>query len=121
MFLQANYTAQPQPLDLGIIHAFKCHYREQMKQKTGAMIDGRLLQDAAQMKLYVLSAKHVITESWRLITPTAIKNCSVKCGCLINHVSSNGNSAVKLSEDEEDGWHSLQPLRVHSEDCPTCD
>jgi hypothetical protein len=83
------------------------------------IIDGRLLQDAEQMKLYVASAKHIIAESWRLITPTAIKNCSVKCCFLIKHVSSNDNNAVKL--DEEDGWHSVQHLRVHSEDCPKCD
>jgi hypothetical protein len=30
IFLPANCTSQPQPLHLGIIHAFKCHYRKQM-------------------------------------------------------------------------------------------
>jgi hypothetical protein len=40
----------------------------------------------------------------------------VKCGFSIDHVSSNDDSAVKLNEDEEDEWHSLQPLGVQSED-----
>jgi hypothetical protein len=42
-----------------------------------------LLQDAAQMKLDMLSGVHLLAEAWRSITPTAIKNCSVKCSFLI--------------------------------------
>jgi hypothetical protein len=64
------------------------------------MIAGGMLQDASQMKLDVLYVVHLIAEPWRLITPTAFKNCFVKCGFSIHHVSSNNNSAVKLTEDE---------------------
>jgi hypothetical protein len=112
---------QPRPLHLGIIHAFKCHYRKQLIAKTAAMIDGGLLHDAAQMKLDVLSAKHLIAEPWRLITPTRIKNCFVKYGFSTDHVGINDGSAGKFTEDEDDDWHSLQPLGVQCEDCPTCD
>jgi hypothetical protein len=52
------------------------------------MIDGGLLQDAAQMKLVMLSALHLIVEAWRLITPVTINN------------SSNDDSAVEVTEDE---------------------
>jgi hypothetical protein len=45
---------------LGIIHAFKCHYRKQVIQKTAAMIDGPVLQDATQMKLDVLCPMHFL-------------------------------------------------------------
>jgi hypothetical protein len=71
---------------------------------TAAMIDGGLLHDAAQMKLSVLSAKHLIAEPWRLITPTThtMNNCFVNCGFSTDLVSSNDGSAVKLTEDEED-------------------
>jgi hypothetical protein len=54
------------------------------------------------MKLDVLSAVHFIAEAWRLMTPTTIKNCFVKCGFSIDHVSSNEGSAVKLTGGEED-------------------
>jgi hypothetical protein len=64
------------------------------------------------MKLNVLCAVHLMTETWRLITLTAIKNCFVKCDFLSDHVSSNEDSAVKLTEDEKDDWDSLQHLRV---------
>jgi hypothetical protein len=66
------------------------------------MTDGGLLQDTTHMKLDALSAMHLIAEIWRLITPTTIKNCFVNCGFSIDHVSSNDDSAVKLTEDEED-------------------
>jgi hypothetical protein len=41
------------------------------------MIDGRLLQDATQMNLDVLSATYLIAETWRSITPTIIEDCFV--------------------------------------------
>jgi hypothetical protein len=62
-----------------------------------------LQKAAAHMKLYVLSTVHLIAEPWRLITPTAIKNWYVKCGFLIDLVNTNDDSALKLTEDEEDG------------------
>jgi hypothetical protein len=68
------------------------------------------------MKLDMLFAMHLMAEPSRLIC-TIIMNCFVKCG----FSSSNDDSAVKLSEDEEDDCHSLQPLGVQSEDYPTCD
>jgi hypothetical protein len=37
------------------------------------------------------------------------------------HPKGNDDSAVKLSEDEEDDWYRLQPLGVQFEDCTTCD
>jgi hypothetical protein len=86
-----------------------------------AVIDGGLLQDAVQMKLGVLSVMPLIAEPWRLTTPTAIKNCFVKFSFLIEHISTNDNSAMKLGEGEDDDRHSLLPLGVQSEDYPTYD
>jgi hypothetical protein len=59
------------------------------------------------MKQDVLSAICFTVKTWRLITPTTIKNCFVKCGFSNDHVNNN-DSGVKLSEDEED----LQPLEM---------
>lgn len=56
-----------------------------------------------------------------MITPIMIKNCFVKCGFLINHVSKNDNGTVKLTEDEKDGWHSLHSPGVQSQTTYTCD
>jgi hypothetical protein len=73
-----------------------------------------------QMKLDVLSAIHFIAEASGVITPTTIKNRFEKCGYSNDHVSSNNDNALQLSEDERDDWHSLQPLGVQSEYYPTC-
>jgi hypothetical protein len=54
------------------MHAFRCHNRRQVIQKTVAMTDRGLLQDVAHMKLDVLSAVHFIAEAWGLVTPTTI-------------------------------------------------
>jgi hypothetical protein len=83
------------------------------------MIDRRLLKDAPQIKLHVLSAMHFTAEAWRLITPIIIKNCFVMCGFSNDHISSNDDSAVKFTENEEDDCHSL-PLGVQFEDYTTC-
>jgi hypothetical protein len=71
------------------------------------MTDGGLLQGG-----YTDEAGCFIAETWRLITPITIKNCFVKCSFLISSVSWNDDSAVKLTEDDGDDRHSLQPLGV---------
>jgi hypothetical protein len=60
------------------------------------------------------------SRTWIMITPTTIKNFIVKCDFWIERVRSN-DSVVKLSEDEENDWHSLQPLGMQFEDYTTCD
>jgi hypothetical protein len=69
------------------------------------------------MQLDVLPAVHIIAKPWRLITPTSDKNCFVECGFLIDCVNTNDHSTVKLTEVEEDVWHSLH-LGVHCENYP---
>jgi hypothetical protein len=39
----------------------------------------------------------------------------------LDYHSSNEDSAMKLSEDEQDDWHSLHHLGVQSEEYPKCD
>jgi hypothetical protein len=45
--------------------------------------------------LNVLFRKHFTAVFWSLITSNTIKNCFMKCGLSIDHVSSNNDSAVK--------------------------
>jgi hypothetical protein len=48
--------------------------------KTVAVIKEEVPQHTTQMKLYVLSAVYIIAEASRLITPTVIKTCILRCG-----------------------------------------
>jgi hypothetical protein len=70
LFLPANGASQLQPLDLGIIHAFKSHYRKQLIWKTIAV-----LHVTTQMKPDLLYSMHFRAEAWRLV----INYCIVKC------------------------------------------
>jgi hypothetical protein len=65
------------------------------------------MRNYSKMKLDVFPAIFFRAENRRSIIPTAIKNYSVNCGFSNDHVSSKDNSAVNMSEDEEDKWHSL--------------
>jgi hypothetical protein len=75
--------------------------------KTAPTLDNKLLPEAAEMKLDVLSAMHFIAEPCRLITVTKIKNCYVKCHISIYHASRKDYRIVELMEGEEDDGHSL--------------
>jgi hypothetical protein len=63
IFLPANCISQLQPLSLGIIHAFKRHYRKQLIWKTIAMLDGELLQ-----RCYTDDAGCVVCKAFDSIT-----------------------------------------------------
>ena len=80
IFFPPNCTSHLQPLDMRIIHAFKCQYRKQFIWKAAAMIDVQLLGVASKMTINLLIVLHLITEAWRQITPTTIENCFKKCG-----------------------------------------
>jgi hypothetical protein len=71
------------------------------------MLDWGLLENTACKKLDMSSALHFIAQAWGLLTPTTNKNCFVKCGFLIGHVTSNDDSAVRVTEVEEDDQLSI--------------
>jgi hypothetical protein len=44
----------------------------------------------------------------------------VKCGFSVDNSNSNDDSAMKLYEDDEDDWHTLQLLGRQFQDYTTC-
>jgi hypothetical protein len=89
-------------------YSFQFGNHSLQKVVESALPNGVLLQDATQVQLDVLPPVNLTTEAWTLVTPTTIKNWSVKCRFLIHHVSSNDGIAVKLSDDKNHDWYSLQ-------------
>jgi hypothetical protein len=77
------------------------------------MMAGGLLQDATKMKHDVLSAMHFTAQAWWLVTHAMIKNWFVQRDCGNDHASSSDDSAVKLTENKDDDWHSLQPHKCN--------
>jgi hypothetical protein len=63
LFFPPNCTSHLQPLDLGIIRAFKWQYTKHLIWKAATVIDRGLLSDASKMKIKLLTALHLITEA----------------------------------------------------------
>ncbi|XP_017472800.1 PREDICTED: tigger transposable element-derived protein 6-like [Rhagoletis zephyria] len=79
-FLPPNTTALIQPLDQGIIHAFKCQYRNILVQKQLAAIEREFTVKEYLKSISILDALYYIKRSWWLVTPQTIQNCFQKAG-----------------------------------------
>lgn len=122
VFFPPNCTSKLQPLDLGIIHAFKCHYRKQLIRKAVAMIDGGLLEDASKLKLNILSALHFVAEAWRRISSLTIQNCFRKCGFMVGtEDTSSIEDITTLYDEENDDWIALRQTDINFSDYITVD
>lgn len=80
IFLPPNVTSRHQPLDQGIIHAWKCHYLN--KWLTYLIARADLGKDTME-EMEVLKAMRWGMTSWHLkVTETTIENCWIKSGLL---------------------------------------
>jgi hypothetical protein len=79
-FLPANTTSIIQPLDQGIIRAFKVHYRQKIVRQQLLALEKELSLQQFAKTITVLEAMKLIEQSWRLVTPTTIQNCYRKAG-----------------------------------------
>lgn len=102
IFFPANCTSQLQPLDLGIIHAFKTNYRRILVRKLLTFIDcGR---DPKTFKVSVLDALHFIARSWMDIKTSTIVNCFKKAGFSPQEIEEEENSC----EEIETEWKNIE-------------
>lgn len=82
VFLPPNVTSRHQPLDQGIIHSWKCHYRRKWLTYMIAKADQG--KDALD-EMDILKAMRWGMTSWHLeVTEDTIKNCWIKSGLLGN-------------------------------------
>jgi len=100
VFLPPNTTSHVQPLDQGIIAAFKLRYRKQLVRWILAAYDAE--DDTTDLSTVKPNARQAVLwlhQAWDEITPTTIQNCWRKCG---------------LAPTE---WHAAaagEPLATHS-------
>lgn len=87
-FLPPNTTALIQPLDQGIIHAFKYQYRQILVKKQLCAIEkGKTVPEYIKA-LSILDALHYVKRAWWLVKPETIANCFKKVNKLsIMHFS----------------------------------
>ena len=84
VFLPPNTTSVIQPLDQGIIKAFKCYYRKELAKKAVTEInvcDSSASSSVSSIakSVSLLDAMHYIKMSWDSVTKDTIKNCFLAC------------------------------------------
>ena len=80
IFLPRCRTSRLQPLDAGIISAFKCKYRERLLKYVVSRIDkGKNASEIIQ-NVNIAKAVQWLQVAWRDVSTEAIINCFQKCG-----------------------------------------
>ncbi|XP_049267374.1 tigger transposable element-derived protein 6-like [Rhipicephalus sanguineus] len=77
VFLLPN-TSKVQPLDLGIIRAFKSYYRRRIVERLLTAVDRPAANLPLRVTLY--SALEMLKDSWTEVTATCVQNCFRKAG-----------------------------------------
>ena len=95
-FLPPNTTSVIQPLDQGIIRAFKAHYRRRMVQMLLVRIEAK---EAVAISLY--DALILAAAAWREVMPQVISNCFRKGGFMTTDDPQPAPTAA--SPDDADG------------------
>lgn len=85
VFLPANTTSKLQPMDQGVIHSLKTHYRKLLVLKTISCIENK-----ENTQVTLLEAINFIHKAWQKILPQTITNCFRHAGFLENGVSDSG-------------------------------
>ena len=79
-FLPANTTSCLQPLDAGIIKAFKMHFRKRLLNHVVSCMDECSSASELSKQVNVLHAVNWIASSWRDLEPSTIMKCFAHCG-----------------------------------------
>jgi hypothetical protein len=95
-FLPANTTSAIQPLDQGIIQAFKSRYRKQLMIHLLAKMDSKLSASQLAKSITVLDAIYWIDNAWADTKPSTITSCFKACGFV------NIENDTAPEEDTED-------------------
>lgn len=89
-FLAPNMTSRIQPLDAGIIRAFKAHYRRAFCMRA---LDADEAGDEDIWKLNLWQAMNMARDAWNEITETTIRNCWAHTGILPSAAPATSSSA----------------------------
>ncbi len=98
VFLPLNTTSRSQPLDAGIIKAFKSYYRKLMIINSGGEIDSNTIS--------LLDAVFMIYSAWNEVKVSTIQNCFSKCGFIINDIEDE----CDFDENFDEVWETAQRL-----------
>ena len=100
-FLPPNTTSKIQPLDLGVIASFKCHYGRHLMQKAILETD---IADLMK-KVNVKDAVYLGHRAWDDVTPQTIRNCWDKA-------LSFGTTSQPAEEDNDFEAFSMEDIEL---------
>lgn len=75
VFMPPNTSSKLQPMDQGIIHSLKCHYRKILLMKMIEAID-----DGQEFSVSLLDAVNFIHRAWQEVSKNTIANCYKHAG-----------------------------------------
>jgi hypothetical protein len=100
VFFPPNTTSVVQPLDQGVIHSFKCHYRRMVVKHIIAQCI--TADNVNQIIITALDAIQWINEAWNIVTTNTIRNCFSAAGFhLITPNQDNFNNDIQIIDDNE--------------------
>ena len=112
VFFPPNTTSVVQPLDQGVIHSFKCFYRQMLVKHIIAQCTVAHSYD--QITVTALDACRWIDLAWNKVTTTTISNTFHKAG--FSHMSSDRQSTndnISPVNEDEDPIKQLEDLLFH--------
>ena len=78
-FLPPNTMSQIKPLDQGIIHVTKCHYRKMICELYLDGIENKLQAKQIMRDIDFVVACQTLVKSWNLVTDDLITKCFTRC------------------------------------------
>ncbi|XP_040075177.2 tigger transposable element-derived protein 6-like [Ixodes scapularis] len=105
-FLPPNATSVLQPLDQGIIRAFKQGYRKRVVEQLLTK-----LRVGKELKIDLLGAIEMLSRAWSDIAPNTIKNCFRHAGLSLDNDRASTEEAIEVTDDDlNEMWRDLGRL-----------
>ena len=112
VFLPKNMMSRLQPLDAGIIRAFKLKYRKLLIRYVISRVDDNKRASDIINEINILKVIGWVKSAWREVTSDTIKHCFEKCGFPTDDY-------VAIEQDSDEEFEIL--FNEISEKCSICD
>ncbi|UYV78033.1 hypothetical protein LAZ67_15003276 [Cordylochernes scorpioides] len=103
VYFPANCTSRIQPLDQGIIAAFKCHFESRLVKNALLGIES----EQTTVKWNILQAMRAMAASWDSVSSQTIKNCFKKAWPTVEGKTADSFSLPETMLDEPEEWTKL--------------
>ncbi|UYV70996.1 hypothetical protein LAZ67_8001364 [Cordylochernes scorpioides] len=102
-YFPANCTSRIQPLDQGIIAAFKCHFKSRLVKN--ALLG--IKSEQTTVKWNILQAMRAMAASWDSVSSQTIKNCFKNAWPTVEGKTADSFSLPETMLDEPEEWTKL--------------